>query len=306
MLGARFLLPLLVCGVLSASSAAVARSPKAVLRDETTKLNAVTYTLPAGWTGAGQVVWNPEAELSANVCVRTMQLTHPGRELLAHYISSFETPIRGLTTNADTLSRLLEPAVQRLPGYELLSPGSAEARLVPACEEVRSYHLGRDRIRRELGQDIKGDVYLLCTSYDATHTHPVTGEKTPCRIVCGAVVHERSTREAGKKQVTASFHDIFILGAPDDAPKDATPKDAPITTALSDLRRTMAEPRFNSRWLQTHIRIMAQALDGMPRVDARVLPLLEEKAESGIRMGLPAVLDAMEEQYGSGQMSENP
>jgi len=306
MLGTRFLLPFLACGVLSASSVAVARSPKAVLRDETTKLNAVTYTLPAGWTGTGQVVWNPEAELSANICVRTMQLAHPGRELLAHYISSFETPIHSLTTDAEALSRLLEPAVQRLPGYELLSPGSGEARLVPAREEVRAYHLGRDRIRRELGQDIKGDVYLLCTSYDATHTHPVTGEKTPCRIVCGAVVHERSTREAGKKQVTASFHDIFILGAPTDASEDETPRDTPITTALSDLRRTMTEPRFNSRWLQNHIRVMAQALDGMPRVDDRALPRLEEKAENGIRMGLPAVLDAMEEQYGEERTSGKP
>lgn len=293
-----FLLALLTCGSLAVPSVASARSPKAVLRDETTQLTAATYTLPSGWKGFGQVVWNPEASLSANICVRTMQLTNPGRELLAHYISSFETPIRSLTTDAAELSRLLEPAVQRLPGYDLQSP-SGEARLLPVREELRAYHMGRDRILRELGQDIKGDVYLLCTSYEATRTDPATGEKTPSQIICGAVVHERSTREAGKRQVTASFHDIFILGGPAASPEEEQTAEAPILTALSDLRRTMTEPRFNSRWLQTHIRVMAQALDGMPRVDDKALPRLEEKAESGIRMGLPTVLDAMEKQYSS-------
>lgn len=302
---ALFLLTLLIGGALAAPSVASARSPKAVLRDETTHLNAATYTLPSGWKGFGQVVWNPEAELSANICVRTMQLTNPRRELLAHYISSFETPIRSLTTNAEELSRLLEPAVQRLPGYNLQSP-SGEAHLLPVREEVRSYHLGRDRILRELGQDIRGDVYLLCTSYEATRTDPVTGEKTPSQVICGAVVHERSAREAGKKQVTASFHDIFILGGPTISTEEEQAGPPPILTALSDLRRTMTEPRFNSRWLQTHIRVMAQALDGMPRVDDKALPRLEEKAESGIRMGLPTVLDAMERQYSPAPASEQP
>lgn len=245
----------------------------------------MTYTLPKGWNGGGAVQWDTRAEYPVNVCVRTMELGNDAKNLKAHYISSFETPIRGMTTDAGELARLLEPAVRKLPGFTL-GATAADSRLMQATEEVREFRLGRDRLRRALGDEVDGEVYLLVSSYDAMHTDPETGALRPCNILCGAVVHERSTQTAGRRRTTASFHDIFIIGGPTDA--------SPMEETLSELRRTLTTPKFNRRWMQTHIRTMANAIDGMPKVDDQALRRVGEKAEEGIRLGLPTVLGVME------------
>lgn len=282
-------LPFLAVGAMLTGTVAHG-APKAVLHDEIIKSTAITYPLPSGWKGAGSVQWDTTAEHPANVCVRTMVLDHSAQKLKAHYISSFETPIRSLTTDADALAKLLEPAVKNLPGYTL-NAAIPQSRLMHATEEVKEVRLGRDRIRKALGNDVEGEVYLLSSSYTATHTDPATGESRPCNVLCGAVVHERSVEVKGRKKTTASFHDIFIIAGP----AVADEKDhSTMSAALSDLRRTMKQPDINREWMHAHIRTMASAMDGMPKVDTKAINRMGEKAKEAISTGLPTVLGTLE------------
>ncbi len=283
------ILPLLAAGIMLANATAQSKSPKAVLHDETCNCHAITYPLPSGWKGSGNVQWDTHAEHPANVCVRTLVLDHEAKQLKAHYISAFETPIRSITTNAETLAKLLEPAVRNMPGYTLHAD-SSQSRLMHATDEIREYRLGRDRLRKALGNDVEGEVYLLSSSYAATHTDPATGEKRPCSILCGAVVHERSVESGGRKKSTASFHDIFIIAGPAVA-DDST---SPVSAALSDLRRTMQQPDINRDWMHAHIRTMAGAIDGMPKVDSKAINRIGNKEKEGISTGLPTVLGTLE------------
>lgn len=283
------LFPFLAIGVSLTCSVAFGKAAKAVLHDDVIKMPAITYSLPSGWKGSGNVQWDTAATHPANVCVCTMALDNDAEHIKAHYISAFETPIRSITTDADKLAKLLEPAVRSLPGYTLdVSQGNSQ--LMHATDEVREYRLGRDRIRKALGNDIEGQVYLLSSAYAATHTDPETGEKRPCNILCGAVVHERSVKDKGRKTTTASFHDIFIIAAPAVADSASNPMDS----ALSDLRRTMQHPHIHREWMHAHIRTMASAMDGMPKVDDKAIKRIDEKAKDGIRTGLSTVLGTLE------------
>lgn len=285
------LFPFLTISFILASAAVYGIAPKAVLRDEVIKAQAITYPLPKGWKGSGIVQWDTAAEHPANVCVRTMVLDNEAQQIKAHYISAYEIPIRHITTDAVELAKLLEPAVRNLPGYTLHAKQS-NSLLMHATDEVREYRLGRDRIRKALGGDVDGAVYLLSSSYAATHTDPATGEKRPCSVLCGAVVHERSLEQNGRKKTTASFHDIFIIAAP--AIADTDNDTSPVSQALSDLRRTMKQPDINREWMHAHIRTMASAMDGMPKVDKKAINRIGEKEKEGISAGLPAVLGTLE------------
>lgn len=283
------LFPFLTIYASLACTMAHGKAAKAVLHDEVIKTPAITYSLPSGWKGAGNVQWDTAATHPANVCVCTMALDNEAENIKAHYISAFETPIRSITTDADKLAKLLEPAVRSLPGYTL-DAVQGNSQLMHATDEVREFRLGRDRIRKALGNEVEGEVYLLSSAYAATHIDPATGEKRPCNILCGAVVHERSVKDKGRKTTTASFHDIFIIAAP--AVADA--KENPLSGALSDLRRTMQNPHIHREWMHAHIRTMASAIDGMPKVDSKAIKRIDDKAKEGIRTGLPTVLGTLE------------
>ncbi|MBQ4615029.1 MAG: hypothetical protein IJB31_08905 [Akkermansia sp.] len=285
------LFPFLTVGLVLTGTVAFGKAPKAVLHDEVIKTPAITYPLPKGWKGFGNVQWDTAAEHPANVCVRTMVLDNAAQNIKAHYISAYEIPIRHITTDAGELAKLLEPAVRNLPGYTL-HPKQSNSLLMHATEDVREFRLGRDRIRKALGNDVDGEVYLLSSSYAATHTDPETGEKRPCSVLCGAIVHERSLEQNGRKKTTASFHDIFIIAAP--AIADPEREGSPVSEALSNLRRTMKQPDINREWMHAHIRTMANAMDGMPKVDTKAINRMGEKAKEGISTGLPTVLGTLE------------
>lgn len=270
-----------------------AQEPCAVLQDRDNNLQAMSYALPRGWNGGGSVEWNTDAKLAANVCVRTMALENQHKGLHAHYISSYEAPLRRQTTNATRLAALLEPAVRQLPGFTAVTPqADMPARLTLAPEAVAAHHLGRDRILRHLGGEVEGNVYMLVSTYSAQYKDAATGTTRPASIVCGAVVHERTIRKDGRRRTTASFHDIFIIGGSADETK--TDK---ICAALHSLRASMSKPRINSRWTLAHIRTMAGAIDGMQKVDTAALQRVVPKAEQGMREGLPSVLGTMEALY---------
>lgn len=281
--------PFLAIFLVITGTFAQGKAPKAVLHDEVINSPAMTYPLPSGWKGGGSVQWDTAAEHPANVCVRTMVLNNEEQSMKAHYISAYETPIRQLTTDAQELAKLLEPAVRNMPGYTI-DAANPHSQLMHATEAVREFRQGRDRIRKALGNEVEDEVYLLSSSYAATHTDPTTGEKRPCSILCGAVVHERSVKEKGRKKTTASFHDIFIIAGP----AIANPQENPMGEALSDLRRTMQHPNINRDWMHTHIRTMANAMDGMPKVDEQAIRRVGDKAKEGISTGLPAVLGTLE------------
>lgn len=283
------LFPFLTIGAGLVCSTAFGKASKAVLHDDVIKTPAITYSLPSGWKGAGNVQWDTAATHPANVCVCTMVLDNEAENIKAHYISAYETPIHSITTDAGKLAKLLEPAVRNLPGYDVESTQS-QPQLMHATDEVREFRLGRDRIRKALGNDVEGEVYLLSSAYHATHTDPTTGEKRPCNILCGAVVHERSIKEKGRKTTTASFHDIFIIAAP----AVAQGHENPLGEALSDLRRTMRHPHIHREWMHAHIRTMASAIDGMPKVDSKAIKRIDDKAKEGLRTGLPTVLGTLE------------
>ncbi len=283
------ILPFAIAGLMLAQTEAQSKAPKAVLHDETCNCQAITYSLPSGWKGSGNVQWDTAAAHPANVCVRTLVLDNEEKKLKAHYISAFEIPIRNITTNAEALAKLIEPAVRNLPGYTL-DAQTPQSQLMHATDEIREYRLGRDRLRKALGNDVEGEVYLLSSSYTATHTDPVTGKKRPCSVLCGAVVHERSVEKSGRKKSTATFHDIFIIAGPaiaDDA-------NSSMSEALSDLRRTMNQPEINRDWMHAQIRTMAGAMDGMPKVDSKAIQRIDEKEKEGMRSGLPTVLGTLE------------
>ena len=80
---------------------------KVVVQDAHCNKTAVTYPLPAGWQGNGDVKWNAEAKHQGTMCVRTMEIVDKGDEITIHYISAFDSPLSHGNPSAKELAAKL-------------------------------------------------------------------------------------------------------------------------------------------------------------------------------------------------------
>ena len=261
---------ILAAGILAAGSLQAAT--KVVLQDEQNRQPAVTYTLPDGWAGAGNVTWNTEAAQDGTLCVRTMQMVKPKEDITVNYISAYEVPLRSKSPAAEQLAEMLLPAVKRIRGCEQARLHEATLYTVP--QELANFRMGRDRLNRKLGKRVDGKVYAVaavCTN----------------GVIIGAIVHERSERKFLGASHTVTFHDICIMkvGA------GGTEK------AFTDLKTAATRAVFNDAWVQAHIRKTAGCIDGMPKLDGKAMPALTDKAKQHLKLGLPTVLDCMYNSY---------
>ena len=243
-----------------------------IVQDAHCHKTAVTYPLPKGWKGNGDVKWNAGAEHQETMCVRTMQIVNEGEEATVHYISAYEAPLRRKNPAAEQLAELLMPAVKRMPGKTATALSSATLYSVP--QELADFRMGRDRLSRKLGKKIDGKVYAVagvCT--DGT--------------VIGAIVYERSERKMLRTTRTVTFHDICIMSC----------DDASVVKSLSELKTAAEKADYNSAWLHDQIRITANSIEGMTKLDEKALPTIANKVEARLKQGLPTVIDCMYDSY---------
>lgn len=243
-----------------------------IVQDAHCHKTAVTYPLPKGWKGNGDVKWNAGAEHQETMCVRTMQIVNEGEETMVHYISAYETPLHHKNPDAAQLAEMLMPAVTRMPGKKTTELVSATLYAVP--QELADFRMGRDRLRRTLGKKIDGKVYAVAG---------VCSDGT----VIGAIVYERSERKLLRTTRSVTFHDICIISCEQNA----------IHKSLADLKTAAEKADYNSAWLHDQIRITANTIDGMSKLDEKALPAIATKVEERLKMGLPTVLDCMYDSY---------
>ncbi len=267
---------------------------RATVHDASSQTDVLTYSLPSGWKSSGGVVRDGDAASPVNRCVRTMQLIKENEDITAHHISAWEVPLKKRTPHAQELADALLPAVCLLPGYTIGKLVCSQ--LAPAPKEVQDFRLGRDRLRKSLGEHISGRVHLLSATYMATKQ----GGMENHNVIVGAVVHERTIRTGFRIITTASFHDITIIGGPvlQRLGTDCQgAKAQELEKALKELSGIAQSARFNRKWLRDYLRDTAASYDGMPKVDEKILPLLEQKAEAGLKLGFPAVVEVMRALY---------
>lgn len=247
---------------------------KVVLQDELCKTNAVTYTLPKGWVGGGDVTWDAQSERLGNFCVRTMQLVNRKDAIIANYISTYEVPLKTTNPGAMELAEMLQEAAQQLPGNRNVTPVSAT--LYQAPRDVQDFRMARDTLREQLGDKVDSRVYVVNATYsDGT--------------MVGAVVHERNIRKGFRSDKTITFHDIFVLGSTN----AGEPSPRAMHQALVDVSRAARNADFNNKWIEQNIRQTASTFYGMRKLDERALPHLTRKAKEGMKRGLPTVLDCL-------------
>jgi len=272
-MSARTLITATAAAILMTASSLYAAT-KVVLQDEHYKTNAVTYTLPKGWVGGGDVTWDAQSERLGNFCVRTMQLVNRKESIIANYISTYEVPLKTTNPGAMELAEMLQGAAQQLPGNKSITPVSAT--LYQAPQDVQDFRLARDTLREQLGDKVESRVYVVNATYsDGT--------------MVGAVVHERNIRKGFRSDKTITFHDIFVLGSTD----NNEPNARAIHQALVDVSRAARNADFNNKWIEQNIRQLASTFYGMHRLDERALPRLTRKAKEGMKRGLPTVLDCL-------------
>lgn len=260
----------LAAGILAAGSLQAAN--KVVVQDAHCNKTAVTYPLPKGWKGNGDVKWNENAEQQGTMCVRTMQIVDAGKDMTVHYISAYEAPLRRGNPTADELAQMLMHTVTRMPGKE--STELTHATLYSVPQELVDFRMGRDLLSRKLGKKIDGKVYAVAA---------VCSDGT----VIGAVVYERSERKFLGSTRTATFHDICILSS----------ENGSTATDLAQLKASAEKAEYNLEWISDQIRITANNVDGMPKLDEKALPAMANKAEARIKLGLPTVIDCMYDTY---------
>ena len=241
---------------------------KVVLQDNLCKTDAVTYILPKGWVGGGDVTWDVQSERLGNFCVRTMQLVNRKDAIIANYISTYEVPLKTANPGAMELADMLLGVARQLPGNENITP--IEAIVYQAPQEVQDFRMARDHLREQLGNKVNGKVYV-----DGT--------------MVGAVVHERSIRKGFRTDKSINFHDIFVLGSAD----GSQPDEKALHQALVDVSRAARNANFNNKWIEQNIRQMASTFYGMRKLDERALPHITKKAKDGMKRGLPTVLDSL-------------
>ncbi len=245
---------------------------KVVVQDAHCNKTAVTYPLPKGWKGNGDVKWNTGAEHQGTMCVRTMQIVDAGEEMTVHYISAYEAPLRRSNPTADQLAQMLMHAVTRMPGKAATELTGAHLYSVP--QDLADFRMGRDRLSRKLGKKIDGKVYAVAG---------VCSDGT----VVGAVVYERSERKFLGATRTVTFHDICIMSNGNGSTE----------TDLARLKSAAEKAVYNHEWINDQIRITANSIDGMPKLDEKALPAIADKAESRLKLGLPTVIDCMYDSY---------
>ncbi|MBR5894517.1 MAG: hypothetical protein IKZ13_03120 [Akkermansia sp.] len=247
---------------------------KVVLQDNLCKTDAVTYILPKGWVGGGDVTWDVQSERLGNFCVRTMQLVNRKDAIIANYISTYEVPLKTANPGAMELADMLLGVARQLPGNENITP--IEAIVYQAPQEVQDFRMARDHLREQLGNKVNGKVYVVNAVYsDGT--------------MVGAVVHERSIRKGFRTDKSINFHDIFVLGSAD----GSQPDEKALHQALVDVSRAARNANFNNKWIEQNIRQMASTFYGMRKLDERALPHITKKAKDGMKRGLPTVLDSL-------------
>lgn len=261
------------------------------LHDEAAGTSARSYSLPAGWKGSGSVVRDEHAASPLNRCVQTLQLGKEKEGIAAHYISSWEIPVKKKHPEAKGLADALLPAVCLLPGYSIT--GLVHSRISFAPKEVQTLRLGRDRLLQSLGKQISGRVYILTATFTAQK-----GEDFH-NVAVGAVVHERTIRTGFRTSSALAFHDIVIVGGPvrTDIKDPGSPAAPELEKAMEELEHIARNGKFDKGWLRKHIRHTAAAFDGMPAIDEKALPALADKAEAGLKLGFPAVVATMRAAY---------
>ena len=276
---------MLAAGSLSAAT-------KVVLQDTHCKTAAVTYTLPNGWMGGGEVTWDADSERLGNFCVRTMQLVNRKGAIIANYISTYEVPLKTINPGAMELAAMLQTVARQLPGNDKVTP--VEAIIYQAPQDVQDFRMARDTLREQLGDKVSGRVYVVNATYsDGT--------------MVGAVVHERSVRKGFRTERSINFHDIFVVGSTG----DEQPADKALHQALVDVSRAARRADFNSKWIEENIRQIAGTFYGQHKLDERTLPQATRKAMEGMKRGLPAVLDCLytsrfcKEQPATGHVANN-
>ena len=260
----------LAAGFMAAGSLQAAN--KVVVQDAHCNKTAVTYPLPKGWRGNGDVKWNTGAEQQGTMCVRTMQIVDAGEEMTVHYISAYEAPLRRSNPGADQLAQMLMHTVTRMPGKASTELTGAHLYSVP--QDLADFRMGRDRLSRKLGKKIDGKVYAVAAACsDGT--------------VVGAVVYERSERKFLGATRTVTFHDICIMSS----------ENGSTEADLAHLKNAAEQAVYNHEWINDQIRITANSLDGMPKLDEKALPAIADKAEERLKLGLPIVIDCMYDTY---------
>jgi hypothetical protein len=256
----------IVAGLLATGS--LQAETKVVLKDDRDNRPAVTYTLPNGWAGAGNVTWNTEAAHDGTLCVRTMQFINPKDDVTVNYISAYEAPLRRKNPNAMQLAELLLPAVRQMPGCAQAVLNDATLYSVP--QDLADFRMGRDRLSRKLGKKVEGKVYAVAA---------VCSDGT----TVGAIVYERNERKFLSSNRTVTFHDICIMHA-----------DAKVAAkAYTEVKTAAHYADYDNAWVESHIRKTASSIDGMPKLDEQALPAITDKAEQRLKLGLPTVLDCM-------------
>ncbi|MBQ2380803.1 MAG: hypothetical protein II295_10500 [Akkermansia sp.] len=247
---------------------------KVVLQDDHCKTNAVTYTLPKGWVGGGDVTWDAQSDKLGNYCVRTMQLVNRKEAIIANYISTYEVPLKTTNPDAMELASLLQEAARQLPGNTGITP--VQATIYQAPQDVQDFRMARDTLREQLGKKVNSRVYVVNATYsDGT--------------LVGAVVHERSIRKGFRTDKSVTFHDIFVLGSTEAGAPDARA----LHQALVDLSKAARNADFNNKWIEQQIRQTASTFYGMRQLDKNVMPKITKKAKEGMKRGLPTVLDCL-------------
>lgn len=272
-MSARSLIAVATASILMAASSLYAAT-KVVLQDEHCRTNAVTYTLPKGWIGGGEVTWDADSERLGNFCVRTMQLVNRKGAIIANYISTYEVPLKHKNPEAMELAEMLLGTARQLPGNSNITPLNAIVYRAP--KDVEDFRKARDLLREQLGDKVDSRVYVINATYsDGT--------------MVGAVVHERNVRKGFRDDKTITFHDIFVLGSTN----KQQPSEKALHQALIDISQAARSARFNDKWIEKNIRQTASAFYGMRRVDERAMPHITRKAMEGMKKGLPAVLDCL-------------
>jgi hypothetical protein len=73
--------------------------------------------------------------------------------------------------------------------------------------------------------------------------------------------------------------------------------DASVVKSLSDLKSAAERADYNSAWLHDQIRITANSIEGMTKLDEKALPTITTKVEARLKQGLPTVIDCMYDSY---------
>ena len=247
---------------------------KVVLQDDHCKTNAVTYTLPKGWVGGGDVTWDAQSDKLGNYCVRTMQLVNRKEAIIANYISTYEVPLKTTNPDAMELATLLQEAARQLPGNAGITP--VQATIYQAPRDVQDFRMARDTLREQLGNKVNSRVYVVNATYsDGT--------------IVGAVVHERSIRKGFRSDKSITFHDIFVLGSTE----AGAPEARALHQALVDLSKAARNAEFNNKWIEQQISQAASTFYGMRQLDKSAMPKMTKKAKEGMKRGLPTVLDCL-------------